>query len=69
MWRRFEHNKIYRPMNVKQFQEARLEAHPHDRGALIPPAVGKHYFLNFELPLYQLAQFSFAPPIPEQKVH
>lgn len=56
-------------MNVKQFQEARLEAHPHDRGALIPPAVGKHYFLNFELLLYQLAQFSFAPPIPEQKVH
>src|SRR5260370_8618151 len=69
MWRRFEHNKIYRPMNVKQFQEARLEAHPHDRGALIPPAVGKHSFLNFKLLLSQLAQFSFSPRLPEQTAH
>jgi hypothetical protein len=69
MWRRIEKNKIYRPKNVKQFHVARLEGQPHDRGALMRAALGKHYFLNVELKLHQLNQFFFAPPIRGQKVH
>jgi hypothetical protein len=69
MWRRFEKNKTYRPKNVKQFHVARLEGQPHDRGALMRAALGKHYFLNVELKLHQLNQFFFGPPIRGQKVH
>ncbi len=69
MWRRFEQNAICRPKNEKQFQVACLEGQPHDRGTQIRPALGKHYFLHGELKLDQLDQFSFAPPIPGQKVH
>jgi hypothetical protein len=68
MWRRFEKNKICRPKNVKQFQITRLEGQPHERGALMRVVLGIHYFLNVELKLHQLNQFSLASSISGQKV-
>jgi len=69
MWRWFEQRKIHRPNDTEQLCLARREGRPHDREALIRPVPGKHYFLNVELKLHQLNQFSYAPPIPGQKVH
>ncbi len=69
MWRRLEQGKIHRPNHTEQLCLARLEGQPHDRGALILPALGKHYFLYVELKPHQLNQFSIAPPIAWQKVH
>jgi hypothetical protein len=69
MWRRLEQHKIHRPNHTEQLCLARLEGEPHDRGALILAALGKHYFLYVELKLHQLNQFSFAAPIPGKKVH
>jgi len=69
MWRRLEQRKIHGPNHTEQLCLAGLEGQPHDRAALIRPTVGKHYFLNVELKLHQLNQFSYAPPIPGQKVH
>src|SRR5712664_926988 len=60
MWRRFEPNKIYWPKSIKQFRLARLEGQPRDRGTQIRPAFDKHSFLDDELKLHQLNQFSFA---------
>ncbi len=69
MWRRLEQRKTHRPNYTGQLCLARLVGKPHDRGELIRPSLGKHYFLYVELKLHQLNQFSLAPPVPGQKVH
>jgi len=69
MWRRLEQRKIHRPNHAEQLCLARLEGQPHERGAPIRPALGKHSFLYAELKLHQLNQFSFAPPVSGQRVH
>jgi hypothetical protein len=69
MWRLLEQRKIRRPSHTEELCLARLEGQPHDRVALMRPALGKHYFLYDELKPHQLNQFSFAPPIRGQKVH
>jgi hypothetical protein len=69
MWRQTEQRKIHQTNHTEQLCLARLEGELRDRGALIRGALGKHYFLYVELKLHQLNQFSFAQPIPGQKVH
>jgi len=68
MWRRLEQHKIHQPNHTERLCLARLEGEPHDRGALILAALGKHYFLYVESKLHQLNQFSFAPAHPREEM-
>jgi len=69
MWLRIEQNETYQPKNAEQFQVVRREDQPHDRGAQIRPALGRHNFLYVELELHKLNHFSFALTVPGQWVH
>jgi hypothetical protein len=69
MWLRIEQNEIYQPKNAEQFQVVRREGQPHDCGAQIRPAFGRHNFLYVELKLLKLNHFSFALTVPGQWVH